>query len=127
MKGIFSIFFVVIFSFAFSQVKDTTVKVNVTIDPLFENISVELKTDADSLKHFKIQIVDPHKNVVTTLNIPNSAKQVDVKMNIVNLIPGNYRCEVYKKEEVIYSGNFFKDAVYIEGAGPPVIKPDKKE
>jgi hypothetical protein len=121
MKITISIFLILTAMLSISQTKDIDVKVNIVTDLMLEKITVKIKTDADSLNHFKVQIIDSKKNIVKSVDLPKAASLIISSIDIPDLVPGNYTCVVYKGEKELYKGAFFKDAIAMEPQPEPVL------
>lgn len=127
MKIILTFFLVLSSYLVISQTHHTDIKVSTVISPLFEKITIKLSSDKDSLSHCMVKLFDSKKNCVKSLSLPSAVKQIEGSIMILDLLPGNYTCLVYKGNEEIYKTEFFKDAIFVEPQGLPVLNKPKEE
>lgn len=117
MKKLISLFLILTASVVISQTKQSAIKVNLEIDPVFNKITVDIKSKAGALTNCKVQIIDSKKTIVKTVVLPAAMNQLESTIMITELGPGNYTCFVYKEKEELYKKEFFKDALYVEPMG----------
>ena len=121
MRILISLFLILTTALSISQTKHIDVKVNLVTDAILGKITVKLKSDSDSLNNCKVQIIDSKKTIVKSVDLPKSANLLISTIVILDLLPGNYTCVVYKGKEELYKGEFFKDAILIEPQSEPVL------
>lgn len=119
MKVIISIVLILIAELAISQTNKSDFNVSLEAYPPFEKLTVIIKSGKDSLNHCNVQIIDSKKNIVKMVNLPSTLKQIENNISIADLDMGNYTCKVYDGKEELYTGEFFKDAIFSE----PHIQP----
>lgn len=122
MRTLISIFFIFTTTLLISQTKILDSKVIVEVDPVFNKITVKLKTDSDSLINCKVQIIDAKNNLVKTANLPKTTKHMESNVSILDIGPGHYTCFVYQGNVELYKGEFSKDAILMEPQNQPVIR-----
>ena len=122
MKKIITTFLIFNSTFLISQTKHSDIKATLEVDPVFNKVTVKLKTDSYSLNNCKVQIIDSKKNIVKTVDLPKATKQIESNIDILDLESGNYTCIIYQEKVELYKSEFFKDAIFMEPQTLPVIK-----
>lgn len=121
MRTFISTFLLLLATASVSQTRSQDAEVFVEVDPVFNKVTVKLKTGLDSLKNCKVQIKDAKNTVIKTAALPKATKQMESSIAILDLGPGQFTCYVYHGREEIYKGGFSKDAVLMEPQVQPVI------
>ena len=122
MRTLISIILILTTTLLISQTKASDAKVIVEVDPVFNTVTVKLKTGSDSLINCKVHIMDSKNNLIKTADLPKATKYMESSISILDLSPGNYTCFVYRGKVELYKGEFFKDAVLIEPQVQPVVR-----
>ena len=124
MRTLISTFLILTTTLLISQTKISDAKVIVEVDPVFNKVTVKLKTNSDSLINCKVQIMDSKNNLIKTADLPKATKQLESNITILDLGPGHFTCFVYQEKDELYKGDFFKDAILIEPQTQPIfLKP----
>ncbi len=102
--------------------QSSSINIAVTIDPPFDRITLDFRSNSDSITKTTVKILNSKKNCVKYELIKKWANQNQHFINISQLMPGNYTCVIYIGKEEIYKKGFFKDAVFMEPHTQPVIE-----
>jgi hypothetical protein len=98
------------------------VRVNIELTPFFEKLILHLHSKTDSITNCLVQIKDAKQEIVKTKELPRAYKHLEYKLDIIDLLPGKYTCEVLFGTTSIFHKDFNKDAILSEPQTQPVIR-----
>ena len=123
MRVLITIALILISTLIFSQTKASALKVDLKFEGLYERIIVKLDSEKDSISNCSVSIIDAKKILIKKVDLPKAYQHIESTIGILNLLPGNYTCLVYKGKEELYRKDFFKDDMFIEQKGNGNIRP----
>ena len=118
------ILFLMIFSNLIPAQSKNNLELKLDITPFFEKLILHIHSKNDSITNCFIQIKDAKQVIVRSNKLPPAYKHLDYKLDIIDLLPGKYTCEVLSGTTSIFHKDFNKDAILSEPQTQPVIRKD---